>query len=738
MSNRFLFLILSFIFITSYSYTQEYYNKMTAKSRVIVEKMNHYMKNENNFLAHPRISHPFKVMNEKLFVDILVLGTISDSELDVIGAKIIAKTNSVTGLRLPFESIEKLLSAENIYAAELSQLYKKSLDESLHWVNASNIRHDEGMPPFLDYAGLGVLLGVVDTGIDFTHPDFEYSDLNKDMYGKSGSKILKIWDMTETQDAKPPVGYNYGREYDKSEIDNTPELVKQRDWHGHGTHVTSIAAGSDYAKAGFRGVAYDSEVIFVKGITDEESGNFSDINIINGVSYIFGIADELKKPAVVNLSLGGMIGPHDGMDLLSYALSEMVRKGRLIVASAGNEGEMPMHAGGAVKEGETVEFPIFPQNLCEMLDDLCPDIPNYFMTGADAWFAAESFDSVTLAAYTMGQTGLEIAKEFTFPIESAFAETMIYDENNNPLGAINYNYVPEFPTNGDANMFLLLHNLGNTNIPVDKYIWSIILKAKKNTEVNIWAGVPIPAAIPFEPMVGTKYFTGNTLMTVGAPGSGRNIISAGSFVTKNEWTDKNSTLVQRGWIKGDISTFSSKGPTRDGRYAPHITAPGQVIFAAKSKDAEFSELYTLEGDLLGGMNGTSMAAPIVAGSVAAMLEAWETATYSAVAQAIAVTAFSDNKTGTTPNYVWGYGKLNAGAAFNKMFNNSVSDNQENELLIYPNPSSDYVIIPSDNYSVFNSLGQKIGDYSSSNLDISHYTPGVYFVRVGNKILKFVK
>ena len=208
--------------------------------------------------------------------------------------------------------------------------------------------------------GKGVIVGIVDTGIDYKHEDF-IDDTGK-------SRILYIWDQTDAGGPNPSYPYNYGSEWTKTQIDNeidgTPAgIVREEDTNGHGTHVAGTAAGDGSATNGdelagkYKGMAPEAELIIVK--TDLTS-----CHIIDGVNYIFSKANSLGKPAVVNLSLGTHQSPHDGTGSLSHAMDESIKtggsetKGRVVVVAAGNEGSDEIHAEANILPGssETIKF----------------------------------------------------------------------------------------------------------------------------------------------------------------------------------------------------------------------------------------------------------------------------------------------------------------------------------------------------------------------------------------------
>lgn len=170
------------------------------------------------------------------------------------------------------------------------------------------VQEEEGL------SGQGVLVGIVDSGIDWRHLDF----CNED----GSSRILSLWDQSAQPEAgqNPPKGYRRGVEYTREEINRALSLseqegnllIKERDFSGHGTSVLGIAAGNGRASGGVnRGAAYDSDIIAVKmGIPGENSFPRT-VELMEGVDYLVRQAQRLGKPMALNLSFGNNYGSHE-------------------------------------------------------------------------------------------------------------------------------------------------------------------------------------------------------------------------------------------------------------------------------------------------------------------------------------------------------------------------------------------------------------------------------------------
>jgi len=182
-----------------------------------------------------------------------------------------------------------------------------------------------GVPAFRLRSGLnghGVVVGVVDSGIEPVHPAFE-------------GRILRIWDQTI-----PGPGVAEGRY--GAELTGGLQQIS-RDTVGHGTHVAGIAAGGDPT---YEGIAPEATLLVVK--TD-----LLDAHVADAVRYVFRVAGELGLPAVVNLSLGSHGDPHDGTDPLSAVIDEQVGPGRIVCCSAGNAGTDDIHGQVEVAQGRS-------------------------------------------------------------------------------------------------------------------------------------------------------------------------------------------------------------------------------------------------------------------------------------------------------------------------------------------------------------------------------------------------
>ena len=494
------------------------------------------------------------------------------------------------------------------------------------------------------YKGQGTIVVVYDTGIDWKHLDFRNpSDPTK-------SRILAIWDQTLTPVGaeSSPAGFSYGVEYTKAqiedEIDGTPTgLVRTTDINGHGSHVMGTAAGNGAALNGkYAGVAPMADLIVVKG----GDNSFGETRIIDGLTYAGQKASTFGKPVVINFSLGGQTGPHDGKRSYEVAMNNFVlTPGRVVVVSAGNEGDEPIHMSGTIDGGSTEVFTV--------------TVPTYTpKSGTDN-------DQFTLDIWFPGNPDVTATVTSPTPISFTRAVGETGDGPNATDGTITlWNYLSSL--NGHRNVNANVHD--KTASTPKSGTWTVSVKNNTTSPITYdgWLS---------DRTVGSSTVTvtgGNFDKTVSMPATSAGAITVGSYATKWSWPVY--TGQQFGYFAADgtdkISGFSSMGPTRDGRMKPDIAAPGEGISSALSSGVdttgEAGSIHPGQKHWL--LQGTSQAAPHVAGACALLLGAKSTLTASQIKTLIGSTANGDAYATGLPNNTWGSGKLDIVEAVAKSLN----------------------------------------------------------------------
>ncbi len=474
---------------------------------------------------------------------------------------------------------------------------------------ASGIQRLRRLPNF-DLRGQGVIVGIIDTGVDYVNPVFRNQD--------GTTKIAAIWDQT-IESENYPLPYFYGTQYLREDInralssENPLEVVPSTDTNGHGTMLAGITAGSDLPEQDFSGVVPESELIVVKlkqakqiirdyFIVPSDVDCYQENDIMWGVQYVVDMARSLQRPVAICIGLGSSQGSHDGRGALSNILSIAADfPGIAVSISAGNEGNAARHFYSEINQ--SLGYRVVELNIGE-------NEPGFAM---ELWGAAPNTYSIDILSPT-GEyipritESLRVNRDISF----VFERTTI---------TVEY-YMVESST-GDQLIFLRFRN------PTEG-IWTfrVYTRGDLTGSFNIWL-----------PMNG--FMSNNTYFV--QPDPYTTITSPGNSpvpITVTAYNTDNNTLYRR----------ASKGYSRINTIKPEIAAPGVNI-----KAPALNQTYT-------SMTGTSAAAAHTAGITAMILEwAIVRGNYPGV-DTVEIKKFIIRGAIRNPNIVypnrdWGYGIL---------------------------------------------------------------------------------
>ena len=562
----------------------------------------------------PARGEPFSVLVESQ-TDL----TPSDVELLQSYGIVTTVAGPIAVIRTSPEFLPEIERLSFVVRIERSYPLSVQLDRSVPDTGAPQV-WDEVKDPFgRNVTGAGVIVGFVDTGIDTTHPDFSFPN--------GTTKILYVWDQTTP--GRPPAGFGYGYECDSVDIEtrSCPEV----DTFGHGTHVAGIAASSGLATGNYTGVALGARIIFVKSgnaVCDGESWTFDTDQILDGVNYIIQKTAQLRMRAVISLSLGGNIGAHDGTDPFERALDAFVREGTPIVVAAGNSAQDQDHIDGQVSQGQNTTFQL---ELRQSTTDVAIDI----------WYSNQDQLSGTLHA----------------PDGSVYAPSKPTGTYTG-FGFVNFTSA----SFEDGNELYIEFNSTNT---LALNGWSVSLVGEEIHSQGLWNAWTDSStcAYPGSYFLPGDNYTVDPQDTIGIPATAKYVVSVGAYITKNSWRGIDRQVYgDRDLTVGDIASFSSIGPTRDGRIKPDIVAPGEFIVSARSSDVPKSPSDPDNYHRV--LAGTSMATPHVAGTIALMLQYNPNLRAIDIPQILRQTARLDEFTGLdlSGSATWGFGKLDARTA----------------------------------------------------------------------------
>ncbi|TGV03390.1 S8 family serine peptidase [Flavivirga rizhaonensis] len=630
--------------------------------------------------------------------------------------------NLITAL-IPVNSFELVSDNDCIKYLDIGVPFKTLLDEARYYTNTDEVHQGLGLNS--RYDGSGVIVGIIDGGFDFTHPTFK--DSNGDL------RISKVWIQGDDSGTNPN-GYNYGTEY----AGETQILTKQTDTNtgSHGTHVTGIAAGIGTGGSGdeFKGIAYNSEIVLVSyTIPFEQSISNRSTNLIDALNYLVNYSKSVNKPLVINMSLGSHYGSHDGTSLLDQEIDSLVDDGIIIVGSAGNEGSKKLHMTSSFNTEETKYYFIENnQNLAAIVD---------------IWGATNTNFDVSFSIYnTINDEWIDVHSNFYNTNNSSNNQLELNDAIDNDKWTIDY-IIPTLEPNLRPRAIVII-NYSNDLSLNDGDIFVLEIKAQ-NTNVHAWVTTD---GSTFENYGYSTVEDGDTNITIGEiGGTANNIITVGAYTTKNNYTDfqgNNHNIPFLGLV-GDIASFSSKGPTVDGRIKPDITAPGNVVVSSvNSFDNDFTSTSAeVVARMTDGFKdwwfatsqGTSMSAPVVTGIIALWLEARPDLDVNDIKAIFDNTAIQDSFTGTINNNTWGRGKIDAWLSMFLIEQSlTISDKKPTkELKVYPNPTNGFITIKTthdySSFELFNVLGKKIKELivtpvnKGYSINLTNIEPDIYFL-----------
>lgn len=488
--------------------------------------------------------------------DVIVKYSGNLEEVEALAEAVVPLLNQYAVITISQDNMDRLSDLPRIEYIEKPKRLFFAVDQAKSASCVSEIRE----APFNLY-GDGVLIGIVDSGVDYLHPDFLDQEGN--------TRILKIWDQTIS--GNPPEGYVTGTEYNSGQINQAIhagskaaayEIVPSRDLSGHGTAVSGIAAGNGSQSDGrFRGMAPQSKLLVVKLGNPREDSFPRTTELMQGVDYLVRQSIAYNQPMAINLSFGNNYGSHEGDSLLPRYLDDVSGLGRnVICVGSGNEGRSAIHTSGQLTAGEDTVIQLgigeYERSMNVQLWKHYVDEFNIFITHPSGERIGPLYENLGPQRYYAGNTQLLIF--YGKPAPFALSQEIYFD------------FIPR-------------------NSYVDSGIWEFTLQPQKIVEgdYNMW----IPGGGVLN--TGTRFYQPNPEITLTIPATSAKVITVGAYDSRLQ----------------AYADFSGRGYTRvENRVKPDLAAPGVNVTTTKA------------GGGYAAVTGTSFATPFVTGAAALLME----------------------------------------------------------------------------------------------------------------------
>lgn len=525
-------------------------------------------------------------------------------------------------------------------------------------------RGEAALPTAFDHAGLtgkGVVVGIVDSGIDWKHPDFLRPD--------GTSRVLALWDMTDESWAtsggkigsKPPAEAEdkpLGTLYTNAQINAALQgtgVVNAGDLEGHGTACAGTAAGNgrgtgNGVPAGlYPGVAPEADLVIVRAGQKDGIGPLYYL----GTRWIAQTAKTLGEPCVISQSFGSQDSSHDGAEAEEAVMDDLVGPGKpglAVCVAAGNEGLDSFHAGGRFGPKQPGQGDIESSSI-ELFVSKDSELDAYFNDADDWGLAVIGLDNFLVTpegkpdVFLMYQNKGAVKGKLTEPARAPEDFADWFDK------------VSVKRVSGGKGDHV------SVPLPAGKYLIEGFGATENVTDGAFDLYLPFTGDASFGRGTDKRYM-------VGSPGNAANVITVGAYNFRAAWPSAAGGTTRHNLLLGDLSDYSSPGFRRGGLIKPEVSAPATFMISPLSADSVMSKDSDGKPDTANitadGLHlawaGTSAACPYAAGVVALMLQKNPALDESQIKQILTSTATHDTFTGATPNFQWGYGKIAPAAA----------------------------------------------------------------------------
>lgn len=684
----------------------------------------------------------------------------TQAQLEAEGLQVLGLRGTIALVSLPLDEVETIAAqSQVIKQMQLPRAVKPMNDIARAVTGVDAIHAGKGLPQA--YTGKGVVTGIVDAGLDPNHVMFKRAD------GTSRVEYLTYY----IQDNSSSSGVS-GAWFNRSTIS---QFTTDDPTNFHGTHtlgtmaggytgsskVASLSDGKASVATGanpYYGMATESDIV-------ASCGTLQDFFIALGMESVLDYASQMQMPAVINLSLGGTTGPHDGTSMISEYMALAEKQDKVIICvAAGNEGDLPLVVSDTLTESQTevksfiqpmyAEYPIYNEDgstytyknlrygqVYVYSNDSTPFTINavaYNKTRGKITFRA-SFSpdnengSIYYASPDYASEGDLTHPNFTKAFNGYVGVGGLVDEYSGRYYAIVDYFVEDAATNDGS------------------YTFGFEVSGTPGQRIDCYCDGSF-TTLTDDGLAGWQM--GSSDGTISDMACGDGILVVGSYNSRDDYASLDGKVhgYQGELAPGKVSSFTSYGTTIHGKQLPEVCAPGATIISALSKPyADYTGIGAYPANLQASSKagsdtyywmqclGTSMACPVVAGGIALWLEADPTLTLADVKDIISKTSLRDADVNDDPR--WGYGKFDALAGLKEVLRRNgmgigsvASDNSR--LLVTSEDLRHFNVFLGGarqmDVAVYDIAGKEVARFASqgdeAEIDASGWSAGTYVVR----------
>ncbi|MBD5256355.1 MAG: S8 family serine peptidase [Bacteroides sp.] len=619
------------------------------------------------FMIHEMKMYPSRDGSSEIVSALVKIKPGCDSSVfQIEDVKVITCKGQFATIAFPLELAEKVAAIPEVVSVSFGEKLEPLMDKARPASFVNKLQQGTSNGFSQNYSGKGILLGMMDQGLDPNHINFFNTDLTQ-------NRIIGLTTILG-EDATTK---NYAP-------DEILDFTTENDRSSHATHVAGIMGG------GYKGIGLvavgknveEDDVPFYGVAPNAEIypcvGDLFTPNIITAAHLFADKVKELGKPGVFNLSVGYVPGPHDGTSDINEALAE-VGKDVIICVAAGNDGESAI----------TLQNDFSQRS--ELKTVIGADSEGNWVGAVDTWSDNADVFSMTFVMIDKATGTVKDKIEIPYPIPSGSVFEVSASLNPNATFTAAFNGKMQVtsgvsPQNNRFNVYVSLSISPKTG---SKIVPALIFTGSGNTKINSFVSGGMSFSNSAGDMFMPGYMNGNANQSINNIACGENIIAVGAYTTKTEWPVLSGVSMKytASTQVGEVAPFSSYGSLfgpggATGKTLPEICAPGFGVVSSLSQyyvdkeglgDEDLSANVTTTVNVSKGsrdnqygiMAGTSMATPYVSGTIALLLEADPTLKVDDVRDLLTATAIGQNQTGTVATQ-WGAGKLNADDAMRKL------------------------------------------------------------------------